>query len=323
MHVDFNNPRPPFPREVFFDITSACNCKCFFCANTKIGKGLYLDKSLTFRLLQDFYDMGTREVGLYATGEPFLSEDLPDFVLRAKKVGYDYIFTVSNGCLAVPKRAKPVLCAGLDSIKFSVNAGRRESYAKVHGVDQFDNVIENIKWFYDYRKKSGLNYKIYVSMVPSSMTEGEWPILCKLLSPYADEMDYRGCSNQGGNMPENNLTEKIEKDNLLGSLHESQFTGKCPDIFSRCMVTAEGFLSACVVDYQNYLVVADLNKTPVKTAWNNEAYVKLRKMHITNKLEGLICYSCLNNCQNHAAPLRPEYTRPFKEGREYKDENKI
>ena len=78
-------------------------------------------------------------------------------------------------------------------------------------MDAFDTVIENLKWFYNYRKESGLNYCIYVSMVPLSITQGEFPILQRLISNYVDEIDYRGCSNQGGNMLENNITEKIEK----------------------------------------------------------------------------------------------------------------
>ena len=35
----------------------------------KVGK---IKKELVFDLLQQAYDLGTREVGFYATGEPFL-----------------------------------------------------------------------------------------------------------------------------------------------------------------------------------------------------------------------------------------------------------
>lgn len=311
MQVDFNNPYPPFPREVFFDLNNTCNSRCFFCSNSKMSERARLDKKLGFKLLQDFFDNGTREIALYATGEPFLREDLAEFIREAKRIGYEYIFITTNGSLATAKRAKPALDAGIDSVKFSINAGTRQSYIKVHGIDLFDKVIENIKWFHNYRRKSKLGYRIYASMIPSSLAQGEWPLLCKILSPYVDEMDCRGCSNQGGNMLENNRTEKIDKRNLLGSLKEDQCIGKCPDMFFRAIVTPEGFLSACVVDYQNYLVVADLNKTPVKEAWHNENYVTLRKRHMLNDLGGLICNNCLNNCASPSSPLTPEYARPF------------
>ena len=62
----------------------------------------------------------------------------------------------------------------MDSIKFSVNAGTRDSYKNVHGKDQFDLVQENIRWFSNYRETSGLKYNIYVSSVQTSKNKGEW-----------------------------------------------------------------------------------------------------------------------------------------------------
>lgn len=113
-------------------------------------------------------------------------------------------------------------------------------------------------------------------------------------------------------MFDNNRTEKIDKNNLLGSLRKGQFLGKCPDIFSRATVTPQGFMSPCCIDYQNYLAVADLNITPVKEAWNGEIFVNLRKKHIANNLSGVICDNCLNNSNRPVAPLIPSCARLFK-----------
>lgn len=312
MQADLNNPYPPPPREVFFDINNTCNSRCFFCSNRKIGERALLDKELGFRLLKEFFDFGTREVALHATGEPFLRQDLVDFVRKAKQIGYEYVFINTNGILATPERAKPVLDAGLDSIKFSVNAGSRSSYKEVHGVDFFDTVIKNIKWFHAYREESGLGYGIYLSSVFNSKSKGDRDNLHMLVSDYVDEIDDRGCSNQGGNMLENKATEKINPKNLLGSLKESQYTGRCPDLFFRCTVTPQGYLSACVVDYQNYLIIADLNISSVRDAWHCREYVKLRERHISGDLKGMICDNCLNNCEEDPSPLDPKYASPFK-----------
>lgn len=311
MEADFNNPNPPPPREVFFDLNNTCNSRCFFCSNHKISKRASLDRALGFRLLKEFYDFGTKEIAFHATGEPFLRQDLADFIRESKRIGYEYIFLNTNGILATPEKAKPVFDAGLDSIKFSVNAGSRSSYKQVHGIDCFDTVVENIKWCHSYREKSGLKYGIYLSMVVTDKTRGERDGLHRLVFPYVDELDYRGCSNQGGNMFENNLTEKIDSKNLLGSLKNGQYTGKCPDIFFRCTVTPQGYLSACVVDYQNYLIVADLNTSSIKDAWHCDEYVRLRQRHIKGDLKGIICNNCFNNCEEESFPLNAKYAVPF------------
>ena len=153
--------------------------------------------------------MGTTDISLYATGEPFLHPGLAEITREAKNVGIGYVFISTNGALATPKKAKPVLDAGMDSIKFSVNGGTRESYKNVHGRDQFDRVISHIKWFSEYRQKSGLKYKIFVSSVQSTRNKDEWQGLENLLSPFVDEMDIRHVSNQGGNMYENNLMRRL------------------------------------------------------------------------------------------------------------------
>lgn len=311
LDIDFDNPYPPPPREVFFDLNNTCNSRCFFCSNHKMKERALLDKTLGFRLLKEFFEFGTREIAFHATGEPFLRQDLADFIRESKRIGYEYVFINTNGILATPQRAKPVLDAGLDSVKFSVNAGSKMSYKQVHGIDCFDTVVKNIKWFYSYRKKSGLKYGIYLSMVVTSKTKEEQDSLRRLISSYIDDLDFRGCSNQGGNILENNLTENIDPKNLLGSLKKGQHTGRCPDIFFRCTVTPQGYLSACVVDYQNYLIMADLNTVSIKDAWHNDSYVALRKRHSQKDLFGTICYNCLNNCDMPAQPLNPEFAKSF------------
>lgn len=308
--VPWDDPRPAFPREVFFDLSNACNHSCVFCSNAKISERANLDKALAFRLLDECRANGTTDVGLYATGEPFVRKDLAEFVSYAKRIGIDYVFLTTNAALATPERAKPVLDAGLDSVKFSVNAGTQDSYKAIHGRDDFDAVVENIKWFHAYRRSSGLDYGLYFSMVPTRLTAGEWPALKSLLEPYTDAEDLRGCSNQGGNMYENNATETVDKNNVLGSMLPGQKVGKCPDPFFRCTITPQGFLTACVVDYQNYLCVADLRSTTLREAWNNELFVRLRRRHISGDLEGLICRNCLGNCDEPTAPLAAEFARP-------------
>ena len=303
---------PAFPRELFIDITNACNHSCFFCTNpsTKTPKAL-IDAGLTFRLIEEAANLGVRDIAFYSTGEPFLHKDLSRFVAKAKECGIPYVFLSTNGALADPKRAKDVIDAGLDSIKFSVNGGSRESYRKVHGVDDFDKVLENIKWFSDYRDISERDFGIYVSCVENSRNLGDWAVLKEVLSSFVDEFDHRDCSNQGGNMLVNNQTESINPANLLGSLLPEQLGfRRCPDPFHRMTVTPQGFATACVVDYDNYLATTDLRNCSLKEAWESKLFKELRKKHLSGNLEGLICNNCLHNDEGVCEPLNYDLYTP-------------
>lgn len=304
---------PPFPREILFEPNNTCNHRCFFCAHSKMTRDSQsMDKKLGERLLKEAFDAGARDIGLFATGEPFVCKNLAWFISKAKEIGYEYVFLDSNGALVVPKVARQVIDAGLDSIKFSINAGTKQTYMKVHGFDDFDKVISNIRWFREYRDMNRLNLRIYASMVITSISRKEVNTLKNLLAPLIDKFFERECSNQGGNMLENNNAEKINKKNLLGSRRKNEIGVKCTEPFNRLTVTSEGFLTGCVVDYSNSLIMADLRKTNILEAWNSTAYRKFRRRHIEKKMEGLICMSCITNRAYPTEPTSSEFYSPYR-----------
>ena len=63
------------------------------------------------------------------------------FVKKAKQLGIKRVYITTNGALANIEKVTKCIDAGLDSIKFSINASNREEYKTVHGYDDFDKVI--------------------------------------------------------------------------------------------------------------------------------------------------------------------------------------
>jgi len=299
---------PPFPREIFLDLTSFCNHKCVFCANPHLKKKATMKPDMVERVLREAYDCGVRDLGLYATGESFLVKSLADYIKMAKDIGYEYLFITTNGALATPERAKKVLDAGLDSIKFSISAGKRETYKKIQGKDDFDKVLANLRWISEYRKTSGLSYRIYVTMVYTDTTKEEVEILRDQVIPYIDEWDPHPLNNQCGNKFDNNELGEIKSDDPRGRGNRKV----CFQPFKGFSITPEGYISACVLDYSKDLIVADLNKTTLKEAWTNEIYKEFRRRHLAQDLKGLICQNCMHNTDEPVTPLMPKYASHFK-----------
>lgn len=271
------------------------------------------------RVLQEAYDCGVRDLGLYATGESFLVKNLAQYIAEAKRIGYEYLFITTNGALAVPERAKAALGAGLDSIKFSISAGKRETYKQIQGRDDFDKVLENLRWISQYRKTSGLKYRIYVTMVYTDTTKSEVDILKEQVMPYIDEWDPHPLNNQCGNLYENNKLGEIDAQNPRGRGARKV----CFQPFKSFTITPEGLVSACVLDYSKDLIVADLSQTSLKEAWENDIYKNFRKRHLAKDLKGMICYNCMNNADEEVTPLMPEYANHFKGKKDEKSEGKL
>ena len=291
---------PPFPRANFLIETSnACNHKCIFCAHTKMTRKIgRIKPEFVLDILRQAYDLGTREVGFYATGEPFLVPELPKFIKQAKEIGFEYTYLTSNGALATPDRIHEVIDAGLDSIKFSINAPDRKTYEFIHGKDDFDVVMDNLKYLNTYRKKSGRKFKIFVTGILTRYTEYKKDEYHEVFRGLADEIVFKNVYNQGGYMPE------IE--DLLKCYSDEETFRRCNLPFDAISITYEGYLSIENADYENMLVVADLNKVSLKEGWYGKKMKKIRQKFIDGDLSGLVCDGCVYHDVRHSLPTMQE-----------------
>lgn len=209
-------------------------------------------------------------------------------------MGYEYVYLNSNGALASPKRAKPVIDAGCDSIKFSINAHNKEDFKTVHGYDDFEKVISNLKWIFNYRNETKAKMGVYVSSVSSSKTQIAKNIE-KTITDHCDNFDIRDVSNQGGSMMELNETEEIIDGNILGSLKKEEYTSRCIYPFNRVVINPYGYVVACTADFHNMLEIADANRNSLADIWKSNEFKYLRKKHLKQDYEGIFCDKCLNN----------------------------
>lgn len=291
---------PPFPYTNFLiELSNACNHACIFCTHQKMKRPVgKIDPELLHSVLQQAYDLGSREVGFYATGEPFLVNELPEYVKWAKEIGYRYVYLTSNGSVATPEKIRAVVDAGVDSIKFSINAPDRETYAFIHGKDDFDLVVEHLRFLNEYRRESGRQYKIFITGILTRYTEHMRDKYAEVFEGMADEIVFKDVYNQGGNMP--------EIDSLLKCSYDHEEFRRCNLPFDSLYITHEGYLSVCNADYENMLVVADLNATTLKDGWYGDKMKQVRQRFLDDKLDGVLCDGCVHHKHLPAQPLTAE-----------------
>lgn len=295
---------PPFPTTNFLlELSNACNHKCLFCAHQKMKRKVgKMKPEMVESVLRQAYALGTREVGMYATGEPFIVPELPEYIRLAKDIGYNYIYLTSNGALATPDRIRAVIDAGLDSIKFSINAPEPRLYEFIHGKNDFDKVMENLVYLNRYRKESGRDFKIYITGILTRYTEHTRDDYARVFDGLADQIVFKNVYNQGGYMP--------EIDYQLKCTFDDEVTRRCNLPFDALCVTCEGYLSLENADFDNMLIVADLNKVSLEDGWYGEKMQEVRKMFLEDRLEGTLCHGCVHHCHSPGVPLMPEYATP-------------
>lgn len=287
------------PKNALIELTNACNHACVFCFNPKMSRAIsHIDFSTYKSFIESCVKEGVNEVGLYSTGDPFMTKNLKDFIAVAKDKGIKRVYITTNGALANFNKAKECIDAGLDSIKFSINAGTRESYKIIHGYDDFDKVVKNLDDIFNYKKKNKIKLQLVSSFVYTNLTFKEIDQFKIFFSKYFEEMVFFPAGNQGGRNIE--VSKKItDKVNNVKESKESFEYKPCEMLWNRLHLTAEGYLSACCVDYENDLVYKKFDNNNLKDQFNSEKITNLRKKHLNNDLEGTICKDCIYNTSNN------------------------
>lgn len=278
------------------EVTNACNHRCYFCPNAASTRPVkMMEYDFAERIMRECADfLGTgKKVCFHMNGEPLLYKRLPELVKLSKDLGYEYSFVTTNGSLAADELLQALFDAGLDSIKFSINAGTRESYLKIHGRDDFEKAVHALEFSSEYRKESGKNYRIYVSCVGTKDNYSELESFAAFADQFCDEtVFYYPCGYAGQN---NELAKELRCDmsHLNIKTFDIKHTCPCPVLWNSINVTCEGFLALCCSESDNRLIVEDLNIKGVKEAWLGERMQTIRELHNQGRIQHMPCHSCV------------------------------
>jgi MoaA/NifB/PqqE/SkfB family radical SAM enzyme len=313
LDVERYSTAPPLPKKIGIEINNSCNHKCYFCQNpTMTRPRRVMDGQMVRRVLREAHDAGIRHASFYSGGEPFLNRDLPGYVYEAKKLGFEYVYLSTNGGKVVSDRLIPVLNAGVDSVKFSINAGDRETYSIVHGHDEFEHVMRNLEFVARHRAETGSPKRLFVSCVETPINRSSIEALKARVGPIVDEVVIYPFVVIG-----TPLKKRIERDGTerpfigyedtdkLDEWNRKRLKLPCYQLWSYLNVTVEGYLSACCSDYNNDLVVGNLHNSSLLEAWSSPEFQELRLRHLNGNIDGTLCEGCILQKDRTYLPINP------------------
>ena len=195
----YKSPRPPCPKSVKIELTGRCNYRCGFCAlrmrdcQPKVSDDM--DLGFFMRIVSQMHKAGVDEIGLFYLGESLMAPELTIEACRfAKSLGIPYVFLTTNGSLANDKVLYELMDAGLDSLKFSLNAYSFGQFQRVMGVKPklYKKALRNLKRAYDIRNLNGFDTKIYASSIQYDGEQAQRMerIAREQIEPFVDEFYY-------------------------------------------------------------------------------------------------------------------------------------
>jgi radical SAM protein with 4Fe4S-binding SPASM domain len=172
-----------YPIYVEIGPTNSCNHRCGFCAldYLKFGKD-FIDKDIMVSTLKSIGEQGTKSVMFAGEGEPLLHKNIGLFTQTAKQAGMDVSIT-TNGIAFTKKNIEKCL-PNLSWIRFSIDSGSPENYAKVHGTNQedFGRLIRNIEETIKFRNENNLETIIGAQFLAISQNINEATKLARILN---------------------------------------------------------------------------------------------------------------------------------------------
>ena len=149
------------PHTVQIDLTDRCNNNCIGCwihspfvAEDRPGHR-QLPFGLVESLINRLHTMGTKEIFLSGSGEPFMYPEIERVVKLIKSKGI-WLNIITNAFFMNDPRCEMLISSGVDLITASVWAGSAEAYIATHpgkNEDDFNRVRENLKLLASYKRR--------------------------------------------------------------------------------------------------------------------------------------------------------------------------
>ena len=292
----------PGPKSVKIEISPRCNYRCGFCAlrTREVQPKWDMDFGLFKRITREMREAGVEEIGVFYLGESFMNPRLLVDCIRYLKteLAMPYVFLTSNASMSFPEAVEECMKAGLDSLKWSVNAADEKQFEHIMGVSGklFHRALDNIKAAWAVRAAKRYKTGLYASSIKydGAQQAKMEALLTEHVRPYVDQHYWLPLYSMGAfaTQREAELGYRPTAGNQgrIGALREPL---PCWSAFTEGHVTADGNLSACCFDANAHWTMGDLTQLSFMDAWNSEAFVKLRAAHLKRDVRGTVCEKCI------------------------------
>lgn len=308
--VAWQNKEVIYPIYLAFSPTSLCNHACTFCVyHYKKFEPIFFPMESYRKLIEEWSKLGIRSMFFAGDGEPLLHKNIVEMIELAKERNIDVAMN-TNARLLTLDRAK-VFADKLTWIRISLNAGTRDTYAKVHQTNpkDFDIVLKNIENLVDIKKSQNSDITIGIQCVLLNENAREIEELAKKLrdigvdylavKPFIKhpltswEMDL---DNKETIIEELIQLKELSTSSFKFALRENNFKDSSVRSYGKCLssefmieVDARGDIYSCgpyIGDSRHRF--GNILNHPFEVVWNSEE-CRERISYIRNKVDVSKC----------------------------------
>lgn len=293
------------------ETTNACNMRCKMCPRTTMmtRKIETIDKNLFVRILEQikphsknhwmkweefaqkrygiapdgmsenhfFLYIIPKVIQLHGYGDPLLDANMPEYIELLREKGFESYFSCNPSNINIEQVVK-MFEGGLDYIKYSIESVDDAKHKQIRGLaSNFTESYKKILKLLEIKAQKKYKTVIVITMIDLHR-EGQAEEFVKLKETFKglDVYIYFKSEDQ----------QWYRKDyHGTNSIHWSEV---CKHPWMSMTIKSNGEAAMCMEDYNNEIVLGDVNKESLYDIWNGEKYSKFRKEHL-DLTPGLKC----------------------------------
>jgi MoaA/NifB/PqqE/SkfB family radical SAM enzyme len=172
VHEHFRDGKRIAPIHIDIGVTKQCNAKCIYCYGIfQRMNGNKIPEENIVKLFEEAPKAGVKSLAVIGDGEPTLNKGIYKAIPVGRQRGLD-IAVATNGIALVPEELD-ILLSNCVWVRFNLSAVGRAGYKKIHGVDKWKAVKNNIETA--IKIKTGRGYKctlgLQMVLVPGCLNQ--------------------------------------------------------------------------------------------------------------------------------------------------------
>lgn len=278
----------------------ACNFRCGYCIYSLdrkqhgyISNETFLPMELFCKIVDDVKRTGKKlkMLRFAAIGEPLLHPEIAEMVAYAKRNEIaDSIDIVTNASLLTNEVSDKLINAGLSRLRISLEGLSDEDYRRHSSVSlNFENLVENIRYFYEHTKETKIYIKIIDYMVQEKKKRETFR---EIFAPIAHEIAVEHLTPTISEIDYDRLSEgmKMDKPQNGDVLQNSQI---CSQPFYMMQINPDGnVVPCCSMKYP--CVLGTVKAETVEEIWKGKAYNQFRRelLNGVKSMDRKVCSEC-------------------------------
>lgn len=272
-------PYCPFPTSLMVQTTSRCNAACIFCPYPSVRKEIThgeMSFTLFAKLMREcgrYSDL--RSINLFLMNEPLMDPQIVDRCSFAKEHNPTAAVCIwTNGCKLDEGLSRDLIASGLDTIGISIHAMWPQTYHRLTGRRDFEQVLARVTRFVELRNLLKPQMRVEIRLVGVrqllSFEEVEEAISYWKKRGIEGVHTQLGHVNRAGNLPG---TYGIIRRNTSGCADQMPY--------QMAAVLYTGDVVLCCMDWRQEAVLGNIHHQSLASIWRSD-----RRQEIMARVQG-------------------------------------